>query len=165
MSLSKPKRCSLSHQYLFLQPFEEIQQLKVLSIRPTLLMLCACSDSTLYAFCSLTQSSRLEKELMYPDHSQNWTAVKVQLLEPGVAYVEITVKSSKFEQSWVFQKSILRAIVCWWDVYAKDLHDLFDWNFYSQSWHVLGEKKRVKKNKIKWQKNEDKPVSKSSSFR
>lgn len=150
MSLSKPKRCSLSHQYLFLQPFEEIQQLKVLSIRPTLLMLCACLDSTLYTFCSLTQSSHLEKELTYPGHSQNWSAVEVQLHEPvhGVAYVEITVKSSKFiqyfEQIWVCQRSILRAIVCWWDMYAKDLHDLLDWNFCSQSWHVLGEKERVK---------------------
>lgn len=34
MSLSKPKRCSLSHLYLCLQCFEEIEQLKMLSEGP-----------------------------------------------------------------------------------------------------------------------------------
>lgn len=105
MSLSKPKWCSLSHLYLSLKPFEEIEHLQMLS-RGTSLFIpvskvhAAClsqchplrphlpAQSPL-SFCRGAGALRSQPEL--DRNGRRWPS------EPplGVACSEITVKSGK----------------------------------------------------------------------
>lgn len=101
MSLSKPQRCLLSHLYLSLKPFEEMEHLKALS-GGTLLFVPAPTRHPLFhpswprlpawwplSFCRGAGALWSQPE---PDHQ-----ARRQPSEPplGAAYSEITVKTGK----------------------------------------------------------------------